>query len=281
VVHPDLGQLSRIEEALLAAKLDAVRASLTHAGEKGRELEFQVRRLLREVLPPEYGLTTGFIAWMSPEGPALSSQLDIIIYDALRHSPLIHLEACDVVPLEAAYAYVEVKASLCSSTDEAKRPSENSIETCIARNVPIRAMKLRNFRTTVGSPMSFESFTQPWLSVRGYVVAFEAQGTVANSPSAFASRMATQLKRAVDAHLHGVLVLGSAFYYTRAIDVNVAAPEDYFHVRYVTEHTLLAFKSLLLQGLASFDRPPEGWLPATDVYLPMPTDWKEAAPASP
>lgn len=276
--HPDLIELSRIEEALLGAKLDAVRASMSHAGEKGRELELQVRRLLREILPPEYGLTTGFIAWMSPIGPALSSQLDIIIYDAVRHSPLIHLEACDVVPLEAAYAYVEVKASLCSTSDEAVTPAENSIEICIERNAPIRAMKMRNFRTTAGSPMTFESFTHSWLSVRGYVVAFEAQGRVASDPRALESRMAKALKRQGNAHLHGVLVIGKAFYYTRAVDAGEAAPDDCFHVRYVTEHSLLAFKSLLLQGLASFDRPPEGWLPATDVYLPAPEGWSEEAP---
>jgi len=276
--HPDFAQLSRIEEALLSAKLDAVRASIAHAGEKGRELEMQLRGLLREMLPSEYGLTTGFIVWMSPKGVALSSQLDIIIYDAVRHSPLVHLEACDVVPLEAVYAYIEVKASLCSTSDQAKSLAENSIESCILKNATIRAMKERNFRVTAGSPMSSVSFTHPWQSVRGYVVAFELSGKIAKTPHAFASRMAEVMKRQNDAHLHGVLALGKAFYYTRAIDMAEADPEDHCHVRYVTEHSLLAFKSLLLQGLVSFERPPEGWLPATDVYLPMPEHWKEVAP---
>jgi len=33
-----------------------------------------------------------------PEGSRLSSQLDIIIYDALRSGPIVSLETCDVFP---------------------------------------------------------------------------------------------------------------------------------------------------------------------------------------
>jgi hypothetical protein len=44
---PDFAKLSAIDEQLLNAKLDAVRLSISHPGEKGRELEDQVRRLLR------------------------------------------------------------------------------------------------------------------------------------------------------------------------------------------------------------------------------------------
>lgn len=56
---PNFAGLNRIEENLLSVRLDAVRLLISHAGEKGGELELQVRRLLKDVLPPEYGLTTG------------------------------------------------------------------------------------------------------------------------------------------------------------------------------------------------------------------------------
>jgi hypothetical protein len=99
---PDFSKLSALEEDVLAARLEAVRASISHGGEKGRALEFDVRQLLRGLLPPEYGLTTGFIASTTASGTIeLSSQLDIIVYDAIRHSPLIHLESWDVLPIEA------------------------------------------------------------------------------------------------------------------------------------------------------------------------------------
>jgi hypothetical protein len=276
---PDLAHLSRIEEQLLIARLEAVRLSIAHAGEKGRELEFQVRRLLRELLPPEYGLTTGFVAWLSPTGPVLSSQLDIIIYDAIRHSPLIHLEACDVLPLEAVYGYVEVKASLCSSSDEATSVADNSIESCAQKNAALRAMNTRAFRiSNFGSPPRTALFHEPWLSLRAYVVAFEASGSIAENPDAFASRMAQVLKRQKDAHLHGVLIPGNGFFYTQPVDPSIAQPDDYYHIRYTTDHPLLAFKTVLLQGLATFRRPTDGRVPAIDLYFSHTPQWKEQVP---
>ena len=276
---PDLAQLSRIEERLLRARLEAVRMSISHAGEKGRELELQVRRVLRELLPPEYGLTTGFVACLSKTGPVLSSQLDIIIYDAIRHSPLIHLDACDVLPLEAVYGYVEVKATLCSTSDAAKEFAENSIEACILRNAPLRAMSTRVYRLAgVGSPPSTVVLREPWLSMRGYVVAFEASGAIAQDPDAFASRMAQVLKRRGDAHLHGVLIPEQGFFFTRPVDPDKAEEDDYFHVRYTTDHPLLAFKAVLLEGLANFRRPPEAWVPAVDLYFSHAPQWREQVP---
>lgn len=276
---PNLAELSAIEERLLRARLEAVRFAISHAGEKGRELEHQVRRLLRDILPPEYGLTTGFVACLAPDGPRLSTQLDIIIYDAIRHSPLVHLEACDVLPLEAVYGYVEVKASLCSTSDGAAKPSENSIEACISRNAPLRAMKTRAYREAgVGSPPSTVIHHEPWLSMRAYVVAFEAEGAVATNPDAFASRMAQVLKRQGDSHLHGVLIPDHGFFYTRPVNADAAQEDDFFHVRYTTDHPLLAFKSLLLQGLATFERPPAFWVPAVDLYFSHQQQWREQVP---
>lgn len=272
---PKLIHLNQIEERLLKAKLEAVRSSVAHAGEKGRELEYKVRHLLRDVLPPEYGLTTGFVAWLSPKGPVLSTQLDIIIYNAIQHAPLVHLDACDVLPLEAVYGYVEVKASLCSTSDKAEKLANNSIEMCIQKNAALRAMKTRAYRTHgIGTP-----FYKPWLSMRSYVVAFETSGDVANNVDAFASRMAQILRRQSNAHLHGVLVPEHGFFYTRPVNTNTAQEDDYFHVKYTTDHPLLAFKSLLLHGLATFMRPEPSWVPALDLYFSHKPQWHERTPS--
>jgi len=107
---PDFATLTRLEDAALSAKLEAVRAIIAHAGEKGRALEEAVTSLLRDILPAEYGLSTGFIAYHADEAVRLSPQLDIIIYDAVRTGPLARFTACDVIPLEAVLGYVEVKA---------------------------------------------------------------------------------------------------------------------------------------------------------------------------
>jgi hypothetical protein len=46
---PKFFQLNDIEETLLLAKLEAVRAVIAHAGEKGRALENVVRIVLRSI----------------------------------------------------------------------------------------------------------------------------------------------------------------------------------------------------------------------------------------
>ena len=123
-LRPDFLALSKIEEELLLSKLEAVRKAISHAGEKGRSLESEVTSLLRSFLPGEYGLTTGFVVYHTENGPRLSPQLDIIIYDPIRSGPIARLATCDVLPLEAVYGYIEVKAVLKSSSDEAKEFSD-------------------------------------------------------------------------------------------------------------------------------------------------------------
>jgi len=274
----DFASLSKIDEDLLAARLNAVRLSISHAGEKGRALEHDVRTLLRDLLPAEYGLTSGFVASLRSGNPVLSQQLDIIIYDAIRHSPLIHLESWDVLPLEAVYGYVEVKASLCSTSDTAKSLAGNSIEECIRRNSVIREMRARFFRIPMGSPALPIIRQQRWLALRSYVVAFEATGATVKDANKFARRIAQVLKQQGDAHIHGVLIPNHGFFYTIPVDVNVASKDERFHVRYTTDHPLLAFKSTLLEGLATFQRPPDSWEPAIDLYFAHERQWQEQIP---
>ena len=276
---PNLSELNGIEEQILLARLSSVRASIAHAGEKGRDLEFHVRRLLRDLLPGEYGLTTGFVAYVEADTVKLTSQLDIIIYDSIRYSPLVRMESCDVLPLEAAYGYVEVKATLRSSSDETQKPAHDSIEAIVGKNAAIRALRTRVFyETLAGSPIDVVKQTERWLALRAYVVAFEAVGEIAKDPDKFAKRLATVLKRQGDAHLHGILVPNGGFYYTRPVDIRSANADEYFHVKYTTDHPLLAFKSILLEGLATFQRPPVGWTAALDQYLKHAGQWVEQAP---
>src|SRR6188508_2511747 len=97
----DLREAYRLEQQLMAKQIEVVRATLTHRGEKGRVLESYVHKFLRDALPREYGITTGFIAFPPhvTDGEAtLSGQLDLIVYDALRGSPLVRLPTCDVMP---------------------------------------------------------------------------------------------------------------------------------------------------------------------------------------
>jgi hypothetical protein len=65
---PKFKEFVRIEQELLTARLDAARAAIHHAGEKGRALEEAARRLIRSFLPAEYGLSSGFVAYQDPNG---------------------------------------------------------------------------------------------------------------------------------------------------------------------------------------------------------------------
>jgi hypothetical protein len=277
---PQFAELNKIEEELLVAKLQATRKAIFHAGEKGRALEYEVRTLLRRILPAEYGLSTGFVVYHTTDGPCLSSQLDIIIYDALRSGPIISLETCDVFPLEAIYGYVEVKAALQSSSDDANEFADNSIEKCLLKNRELRRMTDRRYWTPmVGSSVTSGLIEHEWMSVRSYVFAFEAVGSVATNLEQLAQRIAnTSRKLGPPTHLHGVLVANHGFLYTRPVDTRNALPDDYYHVGYTSDHPLLAFKTQLLQGLARFPRPQEDWSPAIEQYFQQEPKWTFSKP---
>jgi hypothetical protein len=278
---PNFGTLARLEEATLAAKLDAVRATIIHGAEKGRALEQAVVLLLRELLPAEYGLSSGFIAYHADGTVKLSSQTDIIIYDAVRTGPLARLTACDVFPLEAVHGYVEVKATICSSSDSAKAPSDNSIEHCLLQNQQLRGMIERRYHAQVpGSVVGSVRQSRNWIPIRGFVVAFAPEGTVANDPEAFAQRMADVSRRLGEpTHLHGVFVAANGYFRTRPIDPRTAKPEDWWHVDYVEENALSVFRTDLLHALARFPRYPSDWSPAIEEYFVEPA-WNSCAPST-
>ena len=264
---PELSALRKAEERILTARLDGIRKTISHPTEKGRSLEFEVQTLLRSFLPGEYGVSAGFVAHHTPEGVRLSPQLDVVIYDAVRGGPIARLGGCEVFPLEATYGYVEVKASLRSSSDDAEDYAHNSIEKCIQTNARIRKMVHRAYiRPKEHSTTECEVVQRDWMPLRGCVFAFEARGDIATKPAEMAKRMHEFLKRTGDAHLHGVFVAGSAFYSTRAINRETTPSSEWYHVQRTESNALSAFRQSLLLGLARFPRHPLHWTPALAFY---------------
>ncbi len=262
---PEFAALTGIEETALIARLDAVRKTISHAGEKGRSLETELMTLIRSFLPNEYGLSTGFVAALGAKGPILSSQLDIIIYDALRSGPIARLGSCDVIPLEATYAYIEVKASLLSTSDGAEKYADNSVETCIKKNSALRALKNRYYyapepNTTTKS----KAFGMSCVPIRAFVFAYEATGDIAQDPSKFAERISRFSRTTGDAHLHGVFVGGTGYYASVASEPNTP-PADQYRVRFRTDHLFASFKWGLLHSLSRCFRYPENWTPALNL----------------
>ena len=274
---PKFSEVAQCEEATLSAKLKAVRAAIAHPGEKGRSLEHHVIDLLRGMLPSEYGLSTGFVAWHSPEGTRLSGQLDVIIYDAARTAPLARLGAVDVFPIEGVYGYVEVKAILRSVAEKERDewPSD-SIEYCIEQNVRIRRMRTRCFWRRTGV-VSTECVCVESLAPRAYVIAFDASGKVASTPEALAKRIAVLAKQS-EAHLHGVFIAERVFLSVNAHDPGTAKEDEKYNVLFVERDTLAVLKSQLLHGLGSFPRFPSDWVPAIDRYYENYPDWRVVRP---
>lgn len=274
--NPNFSQLSNIEEDALIARLEAIRQTISHAGEKGRALESEVAALISSFLPREYGISTGFIAYRAKNVIELSPQLDVIIYDALRSGPIARLGSCDVFPLEATYAYIEVKASLRSSSDDADEYAENSIESCIDKNAKLRSMRIRAYHVVKGINTSALE-ERKWTPIRSFVFAFELSGILAKDPHNFATRAHEYMKRKgpKKVHMHGVFVGGSAYYRTMAVNPETAKLEDWYHVKYTKDHLLTAFKWGLLHSLSRFPRIPNNWTPALDEYSDKKSDWIE------
>ena len=274
---PKFKEFARVEQNLLAARLDAARAAIYHAGEKGRALEFAARRLIRSFLPTEYGVSSGFVAYLDSEGAArLSKQLDVIIFDAVRAAPLMSLESCDVFPLEAVYAYVEVKATL-SSSKNFRKPSGSSLEKCLKDNHELRMMRERSYwQPGGGSPSTLEYALRRFIAIRSYVLAFEARGYF-SSLDKLAQRTSDSCAK-LEAHMHGVFAADLGFVYTKPIDLNTAAPRDWYHTSATEDDALLVFKTAMLQALATFPRMPEACVPALEKYYALLPEWKDFHP---
>jgi hypothetical protein len=276
---PKFKEFVRIEQNLLTARLEAARAALHHAGEKGRALEFAARQLIRSFLPAEYGLSSGFVAYQDPNGAIrLSKQLDIIIFDAVRAAPLMSLESCDVFPLEAVYAYVEVKATL-STSKNIRKPSGSSLEKCLKDNHDLRTMRDRSYWMPTGnSPNTLATNRRRLIAIRSYVFAFEGKGYFA-SLEKLAQRVSDVCAK-VDAHMHGVFAADLGFVYTVPVDTRTAAEHDYYHAAATKGDALLVFKTAMLQALATFPRPPESWVPELEKYYALLPDWDNFHPSS-
>lgn len=279
--RPQFNEINQLQEKALFDKLLAARKLVAHGPEQGRSLEAEVIAALREILPAEYGVGTGFVVYHGDQGPVLSSQLDVIIFDAVRGGPIGQVASCQVYPIEAVYAYVEVKSTL-SVPAPGSRATPNSLQSCMKQNHGLRKIRKRMYWDIhqFGSPSTIDliSVTQ-FPAMRGFVVAFEPKGTEAGDPDSLAQSMSDYAKK-YDAHLHGVLILGSAFLTTMAVDVAVARSKDFYHVKYTKQHSLTAFKMSLLKALGTFPRPHENWVPAWETYFELPQDWKVVTPTS-
>lgn len=249
--------LMRAEEAVLRARLDAVRAALDHAGEKGRVLESATKALIRSWLPHEYGVGTGFIARFDPKKKAveLSGQLDIIIYDALRCAPLARFDTCEVYPLEAIFGYVEVKTQLRSS-----------MEGIAKQAATLRRWEDRFFISYEGE--SGSNRPTKWSPIHAFAFAYEWDKGKA-VPADVGGRVGSALAEVgPPASLSSVFVDGTALRSQRPLK---PTPGEHL-MNSSPEHGLAVFKWRMLMDLTAFPRMPLHCVPELAIEPPVTGD---------
>jgi len=89
-----------------------VASTIRQRGEKGRQREHGLNRLLGETLPGAYGIASGEI--IPFKGEISSNQCDTIIYDRLYTPILGRSDAVQQIPLEGVYSVIETKSVIDS-----------------------------------------------------------------------------------------------------------------------------------------------------------------------
>ena len=104
--------------------------SLSHAGLKGGANEEAVRSFLRQYLPRTLDVTTGML--VDSQGNQ-SRQLDIILSDSAKTPIFYESGEIRVIPIECAYAVIEVKAFLDKSELEKAYQNMQSVKSLVKK----------------------------------------------------------------------------------------------------------------------------------------------------
>jgi len=110
----------------MKADFQETRAALQHPGLKGASLEEILRQFLRQYLPQRLNVSTGILVDSLGHH---SRQLDIIISDAHKTPIFYQSGETRVIPIECAYAVIEVKARLSPSELESIYENMRSVRT--------------------------------------------------------------------------------------------------------------------------------------------------------
>jgi hypothetical protein len=253
----NLSNVHGLEQQILDCQLAVVRESISHGGEKGVALEGYVRHLLRDQLPQEYGVTSGFIAYpraaREDDETPLSGQLDVIVYDALRCSPLVRLPTCDIVPLEAVLACIEVKTTVTATGE-----GDASLHKCLEQAQGIRRQTVRWFWRNTGRNSAVPVGVN-CVSPRTYLFALEGP-----EPATIMRGLATGMRTLGEhAEFSGVFIGTSGFFRSRPKTPGERWTPDMKHVPQA--EALSAFKHALLHDLARYPRYAPGVLLGVDA----------------
>jgi hypothetical protein len=211
-----------------------------HKAEKGRIVEGVVKTALRAILPGRFSIGTGFAI---NSGGVASSQLDLVIYDAVYNAPIVLEGGTGLFPIECIYGHVEVKSRL-------NRAEIGSITKAIG-NVRKIALDKRYAHYVSqdngsGKTVAVEQEILTKLAPKAFVVAMiSAYGSISSLEATL--REQTELN---GAHIHGLAVLDKDWFFTQQPYKN---PHQFSRRE---EHALAAFCAAVLANVQSMSMGP-------------------------
>jgi hypothetical protein len=231
---------------IFALQTKVLTGALPHYGERGRNDEERIGKLLEQVLPRRYSLGTGFIISSHPDLPA-SSQIDIVIHDEFYNPPLFRELAANVFPIEAVYATVEAKADLALEKLREAATAIAAIRQMAKRGKYYASYTTRDAPADAKAtlPQGVEVHTPSYLAPRGYVVGYDADAT---TPDSFLTRLGTVSAEHPTAFLHGVYAIRQDWFFCQEYGRSTFQP--------FIDNGLLAFVSKLISDLQSFPMKP-------------------------
>lgn len=96
-----------------------------HWGEEGRYKELILTELLKSQLPQSVGVGTGFVLC---DNGVVSSQIDIILYDRSKNTPIFKKGDLVIVASSAVIGIIEVKTTLENTNEVVDKVCKNKLE---------------------------------------------------------------------------------------------------------------------------------------------------------
>jgi hypothetical protein len=221
-------------EGRLKTDLDEARSSVSHASSKGTANEKAAKIFFRSRLPRNLDISSGFL--IDCDGN-VSKQLDIIIHDAAKTPILFESAEVRVIPVECAYAVIEVKTDLTLA----------ALDLCIKNMRSVKSMIKKAFYdegVIVRPTMAYGKKYKDW-PLMYFVFAFDSSPLTSIAKRLITSNASSDIDKRIDCIYtlqHGLLA-------NKGEDGISALPSPKSKLISVKSDALLLFYALISQYL--------------------------------
>lgn len=231
---------------IFALQTKVLTGALPHYGERGRNDEQRMTKLLKQVLPRRFSLGTGFVLSSHIDLPA-SPQIDIVIHDEMYNSPLFRELAANIFPIEAVYGTVEVKADLSLDRLREAATALALISQMAKRGkfYALYGLAEKAVRSGSDQPEGVEIQVPSTLAPCAFIVGYDAN---ASAPEGFIERLRDLLNEQPSIFLHGVYAIRQNWFFFQEYGRNT--------FKQAPMNGLLAMTSKLISDLQSFPMKP-------------------------